>query len=217
MPFIEDVDLLMLQDSLVNNANFSDEYSVQVFSTNKFICFDKHIALYSQVGTATLDAHVVNSSGYKNDLVFCTNMDRNIDVFVQVPDNVEQLGALGELLSRTTGTILHQTILNENTGTRQSHNSTCVHIDKLEQSFSQTLLDNFILGYQKFNNSLVNHDITNDSPLFASTLINESTWIQHSHLDQSECQASNLLENRKVMGGAMIERQYGFIPYNIPI
>ena len=74
-----------INNGQVNMLKSSVTYEVEAESsslscnTNKDICHNRHIALKSQVGTATLDLHMVNSSGYKNDQVFCTNNNVTIN------------------------------------------------------------------------------------------------------------------------------------------
>ena len=185
-------------------------------NTNKVICHNRHIALNSQVSTATLDLHMVNSSGYKNDQVFCTNNDESINTWLQKHSSIENVYSMSELLNESDVYNFNQSSQCGNTGTRQSHNSTCVQIDKL-QSFSQILLDNFILFNQSLDNSLVNYDSTTKEALFSDTLVNESTWLLHTQAHQRECRLVDSCHDHKVVGGTRIECQYGFIPYTIPI
>ena len=142
---------------------------VKVSGLNLF--HNRHIALKSQVGTATLDLHMVNSSGYKNDHVFCTNNDASINTWLQKHNDTRNGYLMNELLNKSDVHNLNQLSQCGNTGTRQSHNSTHVQIDKL-QSFSQILLDNFILFNESLDNSLVNDDNTIEEALFSETLVN---------------------------------------------
>ena len=185
-------------------------------NTNKVICHNRHIALKSQVGTATLDLHMVNSSGYKNDQVFCTNNDASINTWLQRHNDTENVYLMNELLNESDAYNFNQLSQCGNTGTHQSHNSTGVQIDKL-QSFSQILLDNFILSNESLDNSLVNYDNITEEALFSETLVNESTWLSNTQAHQRECRLLHLRCDHRVVGGTRIERQYGFVPYTIPI
>ena len=183
-------------------------------NTNKVICHNRHIALKIQVSTATLDLHMVNSSGYKNDQVFCTNNDASINTWLQRHNDIENVYLINELINESDVYNFSQLSQCEKTGTRQSHDSTCIQIDKL-QSFSQILLENFILFNESLDNSLVNRDSTTKEALFSETLVNESTWLLNTQA-QRECRLVHSRCDHKVVGGTRIERQYGFIPYTIP-
>ena len=56
---------------------------------------------------------MVSSSGYKNDLVCCTNINENIDTFVQIHDNGEYWDSQCDLFNITTVNIPQQTFLVE--------------------------------------------------------------------------------------------------------
>ena len=198
VPDKENGGINMPKSSVTNDIE--DESSSLSCNTNKVICYNRHIALNSQVSTATLDSHMVNSSGYKNDQVFCINNAESINTLLQKYSIIENVYSMSELLNESNVYSFNQSFQHGNTGTCQSHNSTCVQIDKL-QSFSQILLDNFILFNQSLYNSLVNHDSTTKEALFSDTLVNESTWILHTQAHQRECQLVDSCCDHKVVGG----------------
>ena len=195
----------------IKNCQYEIQHNSETYCTNKILCPNRHIALDSQVGIATLDVHLVNSSGFNNDLVCSANTSISTDTFHWV-HNSSEYDALEKSVQVDRLYTLH-----ENAGTCQSHNSNTVYIDKPEFFFSQTFDDNFTLCIQDLNNSFILQEVNLDGPLFASTLINESTWLQDSPTNSCQHHSYNFFDTNKVAGRAMIERQYGFIPYTLPV
>ena len=145
--------------------------------TNTSICFDNHITLIGQVGNATLELHGVNSSGYNNDPVSSTNINLDEYIMSQVQEIVgmydTRLIEVHELLSSYNQ---HVEPLYRDAGTRQSHNSSHVYINKSQQSFSQLLVGSSddILFNSVFSNSSISYDRTTSTQLFASTLVSNT-------------------------------------------